>query len=238
MTPTSAAFTERLMALPVPETRTYRPSGPGTVLGLRMRDIFALAKESIDMEPGEIAKLLDNDVHEIRVGACSIMDKQARRKRTPDARRAQLYDLYLGRHDRINTWDLVDLAAPYVVGGHLYGRSRSTLYELGRSAHWWERRTAIVATSYFIRQNDLADTFGIAEILVDDPVALVQKAYGGWIREAGKRDRALLLGFLDRYAATMPRTALRYAVEHLDGDLKAHYMGLARQSPGPDGPLP
>ncbi|WP_053174491.1 DNA alkylation repair protein [Nonomuraea sp. SBT364] len=234
MTSTSDAFTERLMALPVPETRAYRSSGPGVVLGIRMRDVFALAKEFIDLEPSEIVKLLGSDVHEIRVGACSVMDKQARRKRTPDAHRARLYDLYLGHHDRINTWDLVDLAAPYVVGGHLFGRSRAVLYELARSAHWWERRTAIVATSYFIRQDDLADTFGIADVLVDDPADLVQKAYGGWIREAGKRDRALLLAFLDRHAATMPRTALRYAVEHLDGGLRAHYMGLARHAPESD----
>ena len=35
-----------------------------------------------------------------------------------------------------------------------------------------------------------------------------------------------LLDFLDRFAATMPRTELRYAVEHLDEPQRAHYMGL------------
>ena len=79
-----------------------------------------------------------------------------------------------------------------------------------------ERRTAIVATYYFIRQDDTADTFKIAEVLVDDDDDLIQKAVGGWVREAGKRDPRALLDFLDRFAATMPRTTLRYAVEHLD----------------------
>ncbi|MFC5821046.1 DNA alkylation repair protein [Nonomuraea harbinensis] len=229
--PTSEVFTERLTALPVPEERRTRTSEQGVTLGIRMRDVFDLAEEFMDMPPDEISKLLDSEVHEVRVGACSIMDKQARRKRTPASHRTQLYDLYLGRHDRINTWDLVDLAAPYVVGGHLYDKPRDTLYTLARSAHWWERRTAIVATYYFIRHDDLDDTFGIAEILADDPVELVQKAYGGWIREAGKREPTRLLAFLDRHSATMPRTALRYAVEHLDGDLRAHYMGAAKRSP-------
>ena len=69
-----------------------------------------------------------------------------------------------------------------------------------------ERRTAIVATYYFIRQDDTADTFTIAEMLVDDEEDLIQKAVGGWVREAGKRDPQALLEFLDRFAATMPRT--------------------------------
>jgi 3-methyladenine DNA glycosylase AlkD len=54
----------------------------------------------------------------------------------------------------------------------------------------------------------------------------VQKAVGGWIREAGKRDTTRLLEFLDRHAATMPRTALRYAIEHLDPETRRHYLGL------------
>jgi 3-methyladenine DNA glycosylase AlkD len=63
-------------------------------------------------------------------------------------------------------------------------------------------------------QDELDDTFAIAEILVHDDADLVRKAVGGWIREAGKRDPARLLRFLDRYAGTMPRTMLRYALEH------------------------
>jgi len=60
-------------------------------------------------------------------------------------------------------------------------------YELARSDVMCERRTAIVATYYFIRQNDTVDTFTIAEMLVDDEEDLIQKAVGGWVREAGNR---------------------------------------------------
>jgi hypothetical protein len=193
-------------------------------IGVRMGQVFALAKEHIDMPPAELSKLLDSPIHEVRAGALSIMDKQARRRSTPASRRKELYDLYLGRHDRINFWDLVDLAAPYVVGGYLFDKPRDVLYDLARSTSPWERRTAIVATYYFIRQDDLDDTFRIADILVHDPHHLVQKATGGWIREAGKRDRAKLLAFLDKHAATMPRITLRYAIEHLDPDLRKHYL--------------
>jgi 3-methyladenine DNA glycosylase AlkD len=113
-----------------------------------------------------------------------------------------------------------------VVGGYLFDKPRKVLYKLARSKNMWERRTAITSTYYFIRQNDLDDTFKIAEILVDDKEDLVQKAVGGWVREAGKKDKKMLLAFLDQYAATMPRTTLRYAIEHLDKKQKDYYMKL------------
>lgn len=193
-----------------------------------MGQVFRLAKEFIDMPPHEVEKLLESPIHIVRAGAVSIMDWQARNKKTPVERRKELFDLYIRRHDRINDWDLVDRSAPYVVGGYLFDKPREILYKLARSKNLWERRTAIVSTYYFIRIGDLDDTFKIAEILVHDDEDLVQKAVGGWMREAGKKDRKKLLDFLDKYAASMPRTTLRYAIEHLDKKQKEHYMGLKK----------
>lgn len=195
-----------------------------------MGQIFALAKEAMDMPPQEIEKLLESPIHKVRVGAVSIMDWQARSKKTPETRRKELFDLYIRRHDRIDDWDLVDRSAPYVVGGYLTDKPRDILYKLARSKSPWERRTAITATYYFIRQGEVDDTFKIAEILVNDPHDLVQKAVGGWVREAGKKDLRKLISFLDKYAATMPRTMLRYAVEHLDKTQREHYLGLKSKS--------
>jgi 3-methyladenine DNA glycosylase AlkD len=191
-----------------------------------MGQIFTLAKEWMDMPAKEIEKLLESPIHKVRVGAVSIMDWQARSKKTSPERRKELFDLYINRHDRIDSWDLVDRSAPYVVGGYLADQARDILYRLARSESPWERRTAITATYYFIRQGDVDDTFRIAEILVHDPHDLVQKAVGGWVREAGKKDLSKLLAFLDKYAATMPRTILRYAVEHLEPGQKKRYMEL------------
>ena len=129
-----------------------------------------------------------------------------------------------------NTGDLVDRSAPYVVGGYLFDKPRDILYELARSKDLCERRTAIVATYYFIRQDDTAETFKIAEMLINDDQDLIHKAVGGWVREAGKRDPDGLLDFLDRFAGTMPRTALRYAVEHPDKTQRDYYMGLKKQA--------
>ena len=234
--PSAERFVEELEAHRSPEQREkyrrYFKTGEGqygegdVFMGVRMGQVFALAKEFIDMPPGQIEELLESPIHEVRAGALSIMDKQGRRKKTPESRRKELYDLYLRRTDRINNWDLVDLGAPYVVGRYLFDKPREILYELARSESMWERRTAIVATYYFIRQGEVADTFGIAEVLLDDDQDLIHKATGGWVREAGKKDRQRLLTFLDQHAATMPRTMLRYAIEHLDKEQRAYYRSV------------
>ena len=105
-----------------------------------------------------------------------IMDWQARSRKTPDERRRALFDLYIRRHDRINTWDLVDRSAIFVVGEHLWDKPRDILLTLAGSARPMERRTAILSTYAFIRRGDLDDTFRIAELLLGDEHDLVHKA--------------------------------------------------------------
>ena len=170
-----------------------------------MGQVFALAKEFIEMPPDEIEKLLESPIHEVR-GWPQHHGQASPTQRTPESRRKELFDLYMRRTDRINNWDLVDVACPYVVGGYLSNKPRDILYELARSENMWERRTAIVSTYFFIRQGDVDDTFRIAEVLLDDQEDLIHKAAGGWLREAGRKDGRRLRTFLDGHAATMPRT--------------------------------
>lgn len=194
--------------------------------GVRMGQVFALAKEYAALPPGEIDKLLDSPVHEVRVGAVSIMGHQAVAKRTPEERRRELYELYLRRIDRIDTWDLVDVSAHKVIGGHLIDKPRDVLYTLARSQNWWERRVAMFATLWFIRKGQLDDTFALAEILVGDDHDLMHKVVGGVLREAGKKDPGRLTGFLDRHAPTMPRVMLRTAIERLEPEARKNYLAL------------
>lgn len=198
------------------------------ILGVRMGQVFALAKEFMDMPLDEVERMLESPIHEMRVGAVSVMDFQARSKKTSEERRKELFDLYIKRHDRINTWDLVDRSAPYVVGGYLFDKKRNALYKLARSKKMPERRTAIVGTGYFIRQGDVEDTFKIAELLLEDKEDLIQKAVGWMLRAAGDVDRKKLLSFLDKHAATMPRSLLRYSTEKLDKIQREHYLSLKK----------
>ncbi len=235
----AAHYIERLKAHQSDEElkkiQRYFKSGPGDYgegdlfMGVRMGQVFALSKEFIDMPPDEIEKLLESPIHEVRAGGMSIMSKQFARKKTPESRKKELFDLYIRRHDRINNWDLVDLAGHVVVGGYLVDKPRDLLYKLARSENMWERRTAMFATMHFVMNvGDLEDAYMLAEQLLNDDQDLIHKTVGWVLRVAGTKDRQRLLTFLDQQAATMPRTLLRSAIELLDKEERAHYMGLKK----------
>ena len=131
---------------------------------------------------------------------------------------------------------------------------RSLLYNLARNGKTiWEQRIGIVTTMTFIRHGQLDDTFAIADILLHHPHDLIHKAVGWLLREAGKRDKAALEAWLHgpdpsfipsavsvipsavsvipsaakeslpRYQ-TMPRTALRYAIEKFPEPERLQYL--------------
>lgn len=209
------------------ELRKYKRAFPvarrGTdrFLGVRMGSVLDLARASADMPLDEVERLLESPWHEARMAAVSIMDLQARRHAATPERRRELYELYLRRHDRINVWDLVDAAAASVVGGYLAERPREPLYALARSPRACERRTAVVASTYFLGTGDTGELFRIAELLAEDPDESVQKAIGWALRTAGAAD---LEAFLDLCAPRMQRAALRYAVEKLPKGARERYL--------------
>jgi 3-methyladenine DNA glycosylase AlkD len=126
-----------------------------------------------------------------------------------------VYRFYVQNRHRVNNWDLVDSSARYIAGEYLRDRSREPLYKLMRSENLWERRIAMVATNAWIAKGDTADAYKIAEQLLDDKEDLMHKAVGWMLREAGRQSRETLLAFLEANYARVPRTALRYAIEHL-----------------------
>lgn len=197
-------------------------------IGVKMGTVFTLARQFAGMPVKELEKLLESPIHEVRAGAISIMDKESRNKKIAPERLKSFFTLYIKRHDCINNWDLVDLGCLYMTGCHLFDKPRNILYQLAKSKNMWERRTAIVSTCYFIRQGQTDDTFKIAEVLINDKEDLVHKGTGWMLRFAGAKDKKGLLALLDKYAATMPRTLLRYAIEHFTVKEKAYYMGLKK----------
>jgi 3-methyladenine DNA glycosylase AlkD len=229
---TAVEFLKKLKALRSPavaKSHSHLASdSDDAILGVPMGKVFALAKEFMEMPLDEVETMLESPIHEMRVGAVSILDFQARSKKTTDARRKELFDLYIRRHDRINTWDLVDRSAPWVIGCYLFDKPRKVLYKLARSKQMAERRTAIVSTLYFIGKGDVEDALKLAELLVNDKHELIHKAVGWALRFAGDKDCKQLLMFLDAHAATMPRVTLRYAIEKFDQKQKNYYMNLKK----------
>lgn len=135
-----------------------------------------------------------------------------------------MFRCYLANTGCVNNWDLVDLSAPGIVGAHLETRSRALLDKLAKSKRLWERRIAIISTSWFIRHDDFDDTLRVATTLLGDSHDLIHKAVGWMLREVGKRDERVLDGFLERHAHEMPRTALRYSIERMSPAKRKRYM--------------
>lgn len=141
-------------------------------------------------------------------------------------------DFYLSHTDRINNWDLVDLSSYPLLGQWLLEKDRSLLYELARDGGTiWEQRIGMVSTMTFIRNGQLDDTYAITEIFLGKPTPLhdlLQKAVGWLLREAGKRDEARLVSWLEPRAASMPRTMLRYAIEKFPPELYRRFLQLRK----------
>ena len=123
----------------------------------------------------------------------------------------------------------MDVSAPWVIGSYLFEENRDVLFRLAKKKNIWERRIAIVSTHYFIRKGDVKDSLRLAELLRHEPEDLMHKAVGWTLREVGKKDLRALQKFLDRHAATLPRTLLRYSIERLPKTQQKHYMQAAKR---------
>lgn len=88
------------------------------------------------------------------------------------------------------------------------------LYEFAKSNDLWIKRISIVATNYMIRQGEFNLTFNIVDILLVDKHDLIHKANGWMLRNIGDKGKNLLTEYIKKNYTRMPRTTLRYAIEH------------------------
>jgi 3-methyladenine DNA glycosylase AlkD len=183
-----------------------------TFLGIRVPISRKISKKYKDIELSELSSLLHSVYHEMRLITLIILADQF--KKGDDTKQKKIFELYCKNTKFINNWDLVDESAPKIPGCYLLDKDRSILYSWVRSKSLWERRIAIMSTFAFIRKGDYTDTLRIAEILVYDSEDLIHKATGWMLREIYKRDSRAASLFLGSYASIMPRTMLRYAIEH------------------------
>jgi 3-methyladenine DNA glycosylase AlkD len=228
LTAIRARLRERADPSRVPVLQRFFKTAPGgyaegdVFIGVTVPDLRQICRSCRGAPITDVSGLLESAVHEERLLALLLLVDRFTRGTTED--RAAVYRFYLANTRHVNNWDLVDSSAPHIVGGWLAGRSRAPLRRLARSRSLWERRIAIVATHWFIRQRDLADTFQIADMLIEDPHDLIHKAVGWMLREAGKRDGGALRAYLASRYYRMPRTALRYAIERFPAEERRAYL--------------
>lgn len=223
---------KKLKAVASPEVAKsaarFFKTGPGeygegdVFMGIKVPTLRSLAREFRKLPLEEIESLLRSSIHEERHLALMILVLQG--AKSDDAQRKATFDFYLRHTEFVNNWDLVDCSAPQIVGGFLMNRSRKPLVQLAKSKGLWERRIAIVATQHFIRHGDLGETLTITRKLLNDEEDLIHKATGWMLREVGKKDQAVLEGFLDEFGTAMPRTMLRYAIERFTPERRRAYL--------------
>lgn len=192
-------------------------------LGIRVPLIRAKVKKhhpQLNIE--EVLLFLTSSIHEERLFALLVLVEKFKKEEY----REHIYEIYLSHTKFINNWDLVDSSAHLIVGAYLADKNKDPLYSLAQSTSLWEKRIAIIATLFYIRKNDFQHTLKIADILLHDQHDLIHKAVGWMLREVGKRDKNIETCFLDKYAATMPRTMLRYAIEKFSADERLHYLQI------------
>jgi 3-methyladenine DNA glycosylase AlkD len=219
---TGAALKRELQAAGTPERAVgaarFFKTGPGeygegdVFIGITVPDLRRIVRRYRGLSLPELERLLKAKEHECRLAALMILVAQY--ERGDQALQREILDLYLGNTQYINNWDLVDASCREIVGVHLRTGSRKLLAKLAKSNGLWERRIAMVSTMTLVWDGDLEDALRIAEMLLDDAHDLIHKATGWVLRELGDQDRAALLRFLKTHYERVPRTALRYAIEH------------------------
>jgi 3-methyladenine DNA glycosylase AlkD len=193
------------------------------LLGIRVPKQRVLAKKYVNLLSfKEVEKLLQSKIHEFRFIALVILSKKY--KRADSKLKSKIAKIYLRNYKYINNWDLVDMSAPHISGHYWYNGKLDKFWEFAKSDNLWKERIAMLSTFYFIRQNRFNETLKLAEVFLSHKHDLMHKASGWMLREIGKRDKKILLSFLDKYSSLMPKTMLRYSIEKLSKQQKKFYL--------------
>ncbi len=172
----------------------------------------------------QVIQSLHSPWHEERLAALFML--VLKYQKGNEQQKTEVVNCYLANTKFVNNWDLVDSSAPYILGDWLLARDKEILYTLCKSEILWERRISVITTLMFIRKGEFGDTMDLAEQLLYDKEDLIHKAVGWCLREVGKKVEDLLEDFLNKYAATMPRTTLRYAIEKFPETKRRYYLKL------------
>jgi 3-methyladenine DNA glycosylase AlkD len=193
-------------------------------LGVIVPDQRTIAKACFqDISLDEISELLHSPFHEARLTALMMLVYRFEKLKSESGRK-EIVDFYLDHLPFINNWDLVDSSCYQILGAFYHKKDKSLFYELADSGHLWRQRVAMISSLYWIKKGEFADGLALAEKLKNHPHDLMHKAVGWMLREIGKRDFDSEYEFLKKHYQTMPRTALRYAIEKFPEELRQDFL--------------
>lgn len=218
----------------IPEKAAFSPkffkSGPGEYgegdrfLGVKVPDQRKIAKSVFkEISLAEIKTLMHDPYHEVRLTGIMILVYRYEKLKS-DEERKELVDFYLDHLQWVNNWDLVDSSCHHILGHYYFNRDKSIFYELASKDHLWDQRVAMISTYYWIKRGEFEDALALAEKFLDHPHDLMHKAVGWMLREIGNQDFEVEYEFLKKHYHQMPRTALCYAIEKFDEDVRQDFL--------------
>ncbi len=195
-------------------------------LGPMVPQTRSVAANHFKLQRSDLDQLFRSEYHEERLCGLVILTKQFEKAKNP-ADKAELYNYYLSLYElgAVNSWDLVDVSANRFGKFLLNDPQRvEKLMARAKSHNLWIQRSAVILTFPMIAEFDFEPTIAICTALVHHKHDLIHKAVGWAMREVGKRELTPLREVLEIHAATMPRTALRYAIEKLSPAERADWL--------------
>lgn len=127
----------------------------------------------------------------------------------------------------ITNWASCDGFCNHTMGDFIgqYPEYTDELKRWTQSENRWMRRAAAVSLIVPAKQGKfLKESIEIADLLLTDSDDMVQKGYGWLLKEASRKHNDEIFSFVMKNKKRMPRTALRYAIELMQKDLKAEAM--------------
>ena len=174
---------------------------------LEKREIFALCEEMLKSDYNEEAFIAFKWAHWLH-------DEY-------ETKDFKTFERWLEKY--VNNWAKCDTLCNHAVGAFIerYPEHIDDLKRWAKSDNRWLRRASAVTLIIPARQGKfLDDIFEIANILLQDKDDLVQKGYGWMLKEASRRHQQEVFDYVMRNKKTMPRTALRYAIEKMPEDVR------------------
>jgi len=127
----------------------------------------------------------------------------------------------------VNNWASCDTLCNHTIGTftEMYPESISRLKTWTQSPNRWLKRASAVSLIIPAKKGlFLKDIFEISDLLLIDGDDLVQKGYGWLLKAASQSQLQLVFDYVMKHKNTMPRTALRYAIEKMPPKLKNEAM--------------
>lgn len=174
---------------------------------LSKQEIFALCEELLNSDYGEEAYIAFDWAYQLHdkyeLGDFTILEN------------------WLNKY--VNNWAKCDTLCNHTIATFIerYPQYIKDLKRWAKSENRWLRRAAAATLIIPAKHGEfLQDIFEIADILLQDKDDMVQKGYGWMLKAASQAHQQEVFDYVMRNKETMPRTALRYAIEKMPANLK------------------